>query len=420
MEHYRILHMTSSLRTGGAENHLLSLCRWLRASGHASAVCTLSSDEEGLEALFVEESVPLFRLSLGSLRALPSPRVASALGTIRRSFEPQLLHAHLFHAEVAAAYASILMRIPVVATRHSAGLEFGGWRRHLARVLARRFAACIAVSEEAAEEASSMGCPRGRVEVIPNAVDPVRFRPLDEPVRARRKAALAAELFPDDRGRDIFLVGSAGGLKAVKNFPLLLRAASRILAEETARPGEPAVRVAIFGEGDERGRLAALARDLGIAPFVALPGGRGDLEDVYPLLDVFVLPSVSEGVPLALLEAMSSGVSCVASDVGGVGRVLEGAGILVPSGDEAGFEAAVRRLGTDAERRSELGRLARVRVLERYNVDIWGERILAVYRSVLGGDAAGSSGGGTAGSDGAAGAGRATAADGAAGFPPGR
>jgi len=385
MDHYRILFFTSSLRTGGAEHHLLNLCRWLRSGGHESAVCTLSRAEEGIETLLVNDSVQLFRLSLRSLRSLPSPRVVSAVRRIVRGFQPDILHAHLFHAEVAAAFASMLARVPVVATRHSAGLEFRGWRGWAARALEQRFAACIAVSREAAEEALAMGYRRDKVVVIPNAVDPERFRPVEEPSREERRSALVAELFPAvGVRRPLILIGSAGGLKPVKNFSLMLRVASMLLSDAARSPGGAELRFVIFGEGEERENLAILSRDLGIDAFVSLPGKRENIEALYPLLDVFLLPSLTEGVPLALLEAMSSGVACLASDVGGVGEVLAGAGALARSEDENSFAEALQRIVKNNDERKELGRRARVRVLERYNIDIWGEKTLAVYRSVLG------------------------------------
>jgi glycosyltransferase involved in cell wall biosynthesis len=383
MDQYRILFFTSSLRTGGAEHHILNLCRWLRSAGHESAVCAMSSAEGGLETILLDESVSIFRLPLESLRSLPSPRVVSGLRRITRNFRPHLLHAHLFHAEVAAAFASVLARVPVIATRHSAGLEFRGWRRLAARALAHRFAACVAVSREAAEEACATGHRRERVTVIPNAVDPGRFRPIDEPERERRRIALAAELFPKGVPRPFVLIGSAGGLKPVKNFSLMLRVAARLISETAPGTPAPASRFVIFGEGDERSSLETLSRDLGIDSIVSLPGRRDDLEALYPLLDVFVLPSLREGAPMALLEAMSSGVACLASNVGGVGDVLADAGALERSGDECAFSAALQQLTLNEDRRKELGRRARVRVLERYNLDIWGERILAVYRTAL-------------------------------------
>jgi glycosyltransferase involved in cell wall biosynthesis len=384
MDHYRILFFTSSLRMGGAERHLLNLCRWLRSAGHEGAVCTTSPAEDGLEKSFLDESISIYRLPLTSLRSLPSPRAVSGLRRIAREFRPHLIHGHLFHGEIAAAFASMLMRVPAIATRHSAGLEFRGWRKRAARLAAPRFAACIAVSRECAQEAFATGHRRDRVAVIPNAVDPERYHPIEALERERRRAALVEELFPGRIIAPFVLIGSAGGLKRVKNFPLMLRAAARLIAghDEPGLRGME-LRFVIFGEGDEKDSLGALSHSLGVGSFVSLAGNRENLESLYPLLDVFILPSLSEGVPMALLEAMSSGVACVASDVGGVGEVLADVGRIVPSGDENAFAAALRDLATNEDERKELGRRARVRVLERYNADIWGEKIMAVYRSVI-------------------------------------
>jgi glycosyltransferase involved in cell wall biosynthesis len=383
MDRYRILFFTSSLRTGGAERHLLNLCRYLRATGHETAVCTLSPVEDGLERAFIDEGVRLFRLPLGSLRRLPAPRNISSIRRIVRTFEAQIIHAHLFHAEVAAAFASLVAPVALVATRHSAGLEFGGWHALAARLIAPRFGACIAVSEGAAEEAVRKGFPPGKVALIPNAVDPERFHPLAEADRERGREALVAEIFPGAASRRFLLIGSAGGLKAVKNHALMLRSAARLASERRPGPGSPELLFAIFGEGEERAALERLRHELGIDRIFALPGARDDLEAIYPLLDVLLLPSWNEGVPMALLEAMSSGVACVASDVGDVRTVLEGAGIVAPRGDEDSLVETLRRLAARGDEVRELGRTARVRVLERYNVDLWGERTLSVYRSVL-------------------------------------
>jgi glycosyltransferase involved in cell wall biosynthesis len=384
MDRYRILFITSSLRTGGAERHLLNLSRHLRAGGHEIAVCTLSTVEDGLESRFIDEGIPLFRLPLGSLRSLPAPRTVSGIRRIAGSFKPQIIHAHLFHAEVAAAFASLVAPAALVATRHSAGLEFRGWRSLAARAVSPRFGACIAVSGGAAKEAIRTGFAPAKVALIPNAVDPARFRPLAATDRDRGRAALCAELYPDAVPRGLVLVGSVGGLKPVKNYPLMLRAASRIASERVSRPGAPELRFVIFGEGEERSTCERLARELGIDRIFSFPGERDDLEALYPLLDLFMLPSWNEGAPMALLEAMSSGVACVATDVGDMAEVIGDTGVVVPRGDERALAEAIKGIIIQEDRLKELGRRARVRVLERYHADLWGERIISVYRSVLG------------------------------------
>lgn len=383
MDRYRILFFTSSLRVGGAEHHILNLCRFLSANGHEPAVCTLSSREEGLESVLVEEGIPLYRIPLRSLRYLPSARVVRGMRRMAADFRPHIIHAHLFHAEAAALAASLVTGVPAVATRHSAGLEFGGWRAAVSRMVARRFAACIAVSREAAAEARGNGWSAGKVTVLANAVDPQRFRPLEASAREKLRLALSTELFGALPPGRLVLVGSAGGLRPVKNFSLLVRAVSTFARDRVSPREDPVVRVVIFGEGEERDSLERLARELGVESFLALPGRRDDLESVFPLLDIFALPSLTEGVPLALLEAMSSGVACVASEVGGVGEVAAGVCLLVAPGDERGLVRALQEFVLHEDTRLEIGRKARVRILERHNVDIWGSRILDVYREAL-------------------------------------
>jgi len=388
MDRLRILIITSSLKVGGAAHHVLNLSRFCAANGHESAVCALAPEEEGLETVLVAEGVPLYRIPLRSLRFLASPRVVMGMRRMMADFKPHILHAHLFHAEAAVSLASFLTRAPVVVTRHSAGLEYRGWRAAVSRATARRFAACIAVSGEAAEEARGNGWSPDKVTVLPNAVDPGRFRPLEGSDREKRRAALVRDIFGTAAPENLILVGSAGGLKRVKNFPLMARVAARLAGERGFPDRDPGIRFVIAGEACEGQSLLHLVRDLGISSLFALPGRREDLQDFFPLLDIFMLPSFTEGLPLALLEAMSSGVACVASDVGGIGEVLSGAGLLADPGDEDGFARSVKQLMHNDDARVELGRKARVRVLERYNLDIWGEKILEVYRSALGGVAA--------------------------------
>jgi glycosyltransferase involved in cell wall biosynthesis len=383
MDRYRILLVTSSLGIGGAEHHILNLCRTIRSAGHEAAVWTISAFEDGLESTLVHEGIPLFRVPLRSLAELPSTRTVLGMRRILGSFQPHLLHAHLFHAEVAAACASLFLRVPLMVTRHSAGLEFRGWRRSVARLLEVRVAGCVAVSEEAAREAAAMGYPKRKITVLANAVDPQKFFPMDEPEREKRRQALSAELFPGAPASPFILIGSAGGLKPVKNFPLMVRVAARLAAANKRDTAEQGLRFVIFGEGAERAALAALARGLGIETSFALPGRREDLAKICALFDIFMLPSLSEGVPLALLEAMSSGVACVASNVGGVGEVLSDAGVLVSPGDEESALQAVQYLVDNKDTRREIGRKARVRVLERFHIDIWTDKMLSIYRSVI-------------------------------------
>ncbi|UCF05133.1 MAG: glycosyltransferase [bacterium] len=382
MENYRILFIISSLQGGGAENHLLNLCRHLKASAYSCAVCTLSVVEDGLERNLIEEGISLFRIPLFSLGDLIRPKSVVALRRIMHRFRPDIIHSHLFHAEIVAACASILSGVPAISTRHSSGLEFAWWRVTLIRCLRSRFKRIITVSRDAAREARRQGFPDGTVIVLPNAVDTRRFKPLEPGERSAARRSLFERYFPGTDHESCLLVGAVGGLKAVKNYPLFIRMAAR-LSESMSGDGSD-VRYMIIGEGDERETLTALARTCGIGRILAMPGFLEEPERLYPLFDCYILPSLTEGVPLALLEAMASGVACIASDVGDVGVILADAGELVEPGDEDSFLRAASTLLTESDRRSELGRKARVRVLENFDTDIWGDKIVSIYNDLLG------------------------------------
>lgn len=383
MKTYRVLFFISSLKSGGAENHLINLCRFLKGSGHRPGVCTLSFGEDALEETLARDGVVLFRLPLRSLRELILPSTLSLLRRTVRRFHPDIIHAHLYHAEVVSALAGFFSNAPVLATRHSAGLEFGGFRRLAAKWIRPRFNRLITVSEEAAFEAESLGFRRGLLEKIHNAVDTQRFHPLGTAEREAKRHELITRLYPSPVPEHVLVVGSVGGLKVVKNFPLFIRTAARLCRERTERETDPRVLFLIAGEGRERGKLAGLAGELGIISRFALPGHFDRPEDLYPLLDLFVLTSFTEGLPMVLLEAMASGVACVAADVGDIGEVLGDAGVLVKEHAEEAFAVELGSLLADEAGRIELGAAARKRVADRYSIGAWGKRVLDVYGAAL-------------------------------------
>jgi glycosyltransferase involved in cell wall biosynthesis len=367
-----ILFFVSSLRVGGAELHLLDLCRYFSRGGAGITVCDLSSDGY-LRPRFEELGVRVRELGIGSLADLARPAVRSRLRAIADEADPDIIHAHMYHAEIVAAAASSMSGKPLVVTRHSSGLEFNGARKVAIRLAGRQTDRIIAVSSDASSEALSLGARPGSVVTVPNGVDTSRFRPLDAALRASERYRLLDENFTAAGSEGTFLVGSVSGLKPVKEFPLLVRAFSEL---EDAR-------LLIAGEGPSRLELEALVLGLGIGDRVSLPGHADRPEEILPLLDLFVLPSRSEGIPIALLEAMSCGLACVASRVGGVPELLGDCGVMFEAGDAGALASAIAGLAGDTAKRAELGRRARVRAMEHFDLEIWGSRIAAVYEDVL-------------------------------------
>lgn len=204
-----------------------------------------------------------------------------------------------------------------------------------------------------------------RVELVPNGIDVDAFTKRDG------NPALRAELGIDPATP---IVGFVGHLRPVKNPERLVRAFAAVKS-----PTPPVL--VLLGEGEERARIVEIARELDISERVHLVGHQADTAPWYRLMDAFALSSDSEQMPIALLEAMASGLPVATTDVGDVCHMLpEAQGELViggePAAREAGLARALERLVQNASLRARLGAANRARVEERYSF----ERMLAVYR----------------------------------------
>lgn len=222
-------------------------------------------------------------------------------------------------------------------------------RRYLREKLPALFAAATAVhgvSREIVREAGRLGLDAAKAEVIHPAVDPDFFSPAETPATT-----------PAERSLRLICTGS---LVWLKGFEYALRAVA-----ELGRRGIP-VRLELIGEGPERQRLLFAIDELGLEKQVVLLGRRtpAEIRDRLQQSHVFLLPSLSEGVSNAALEAMSCGLAVISSDCGGMREAIDDGreGILVPPRDPHAIADAVERLFHDAELRATLGRAARRRV----------------------------------------------------------
>jgi glycosyltransferase involved in cell wall biosynthesis len=205
--------------------------------------------------------------------------------------------------------------------------------------------------------------------VIANGIALARFHP-DPAAGARVRAGLGLD-------QAAWVVGTVGRLAAEKNQALLLRAAAPLLG--------PGARLVLAGDGPLRPALAELAARLGVAPFVHLLGARGDVPDVLNALDVFVLSSDSEGLPLVIPEAMAAGLPVVSTRVGGVPTVLADGdtGFLVPPGEEAPLRARLAALRGAPDAARACGARAREAALARFSAERMAREYLELYAAVL-------------------------------------
>ena len=361
----RIAHLIESDGPGGAEHVVVQLATAFQAAG-AWNVAFLPANGEGWLARQLEGSgvtIEYLRLE----RPI-SPAYARSLEAALRRHRVTVAHSHEFTMAVYGAWASWRAGIPHVITMHGGRYYAARLRRRLAlRAAIARSARTAAVSLRLARDLSQdLWIPPARILTIPNGVRHVR------PQRVALRDELS--LGPGDR-----LLVSVGNLYPVKGHQHLIDALAR-LAER-----HPRLHLAIAGRGELEGALAARARDHGLQGRVHLLGLRSDIPALLAAADVFVLPSLSEGLPLALLEAMFAGCPIVASDVGEVSAALADgrAGTLVEPGHPAALAAAIDGLLNDPNRARVLGEGARARATMEYGIGQMSRRYLEAYDHAL-------------------------------------
>jgi glycosyltransferase involved in cell wall biosynthesis len=364
----RIAHLIESDGPGGAERIVAGLAASLQDAG-AQNVVFLPADGEGWLARELAGSnvlVEPYRLN----RPL-SPACARSLSAAFRRHRIEIAHSHEFSMAVYGAWASWHAGVPHVITMHGSRYYAGRVRRRLA--LRAAFAGrtrVVAVSHQLADHLSrDLLVRRSRIEMVPNGV---RFVPA-----ARSTLRDELSLGPGDR-----LLVAIGNLYPVKGHRYAIAAVAHLAHRH------PTLHLAIAGRGELADALIAQARAQGIGHRVHLIGLRPDVAAVLAAGDVFVLPSLSEGLPLALLEAMFAGRAIVASDVGEVGAALDHgrAGLLVPPGNAAALAAALDGILTHSDRARALGRQAQARAAAEYDASNMVRRYRSMYDELLADD----------------------------------
>jgi glycosyltransferase involved in cell wall biosynthesis len=360
----RVALALESSGPGGAEKMVADLAAALLQAGAAPVIVTQRPG--WMTNLASRSGIPFW---LEPQRPGLDPGFVLRLARRLRSERIDVLHTHEFAMNVYGGVAALLARVSTVATIHGRHWVAEKPRRALAyRVLSRLGVPIVAVSDDLAGYlAPGLGIPRERLRVVHNGI-PLAAVPPREGERAAERAKARAELgLPPDGP----LLVAVGNLYPVKDHATLLRAAAPI----------GGVRVAIAGRGGEEESLRRLARELGCEARVHLLGLRDDVPRILAAADVFVQSSRSEGLPLAILEAMGAALPIVATRVGGVPEAVSDGecGRLVPPGDPAALEAALRGVLESPDRGASLARAARRRAEGEFSVARMAERYLALY-----------------------------------------
>jgi len=338
-----VLHVAQSFDLSGRSRMIHDLSRRLLAAGHSAVIVSLSQSR-GYQQTDVE------CVTLSKREGL-DPAVAWELAAMARRRRADVVHSHGRGAvPYVAAAAWLSGRRRWIHTVHRSDGDRVSRAVLLGRAALAGVATAAAVSEAArAAFVRENRFPRARTTVIPNGMDLAAYETLPR-----------ERLWP---GRPV--IGTVANLSRDKDPDTLLRAFAEI------RQTFPHARLVIAGDGPEAGAVRAEAARLGVAGEVEFLGFRGDVPRVLAALDVFVLSTRTEGMGIAILEAMAAGVPVVASAVGGVPEVVEDGvtGRLFAAGEAAALRDAVVEILNDRALREGLIGRALVRVRERYSLD---------------------------------------------------
>ncbi|MGI6600985.1 MAG: glycosyltransferase family 4 protein [Dethiobacteria bacterium] len=287
-----------------------------------------------------------------------------------RTLRPALLHIHGFKAALTGLPAARLARVPVLITVHNYPAHRASpYLPAAGRLLGAPGAHYVAVSNTLADELAAQGILQEQISVIHNGIDPAPFE------------TAAAERFSRSQSKDALLVGTAARFAPQKGLSYFVKAAA-VLA-----PLFPQMRFLIIGDGPGRPALEKLARQLGLGRRLSFSGYCTDLPRRLAGIDIFVLPSLTEGFSLTVLEAAASGCAVVASRVGGIPEVITDGvhGLLVPPADVAALARAIASLARDPEQARRLGRACRERVKAQFTLERMLSRTASLYEQLLAG-----------------------------------
>jgi glycosyltransferase involved in cell wall biosynthesis len=371
----KILHIIDSAGLYGAEIMLLNLMEEQRRMNLAPMLISLcdldcQSNEMIEEAKKRELTAFQFKMKRGY-------SLSSAMKLVRQAQEAKvaIIHSHGYKGDILLGSLPRYIRgIPMVRTQHgrtsTKKLSKIWFYEVLDWLIMRRMAAVVRVNKADVSHKNSKYFPGDHSCVIENGIPGLKFEP---------ESVMRTDPEVSEFCKDGFVIGTIARLSEEKGLTHLI-AALRIISRENTE-----IKAVIIGEGPLRQSLEAMVSEAGLSGRILFAGYRDYAYNYLPHFRIFVLPSLTEGLPITILEAMQAKIPIIASRVGGIPAVLENGkmGILVEPGNPNALAEAITRVWSDPQGSLEMVQRARETALTKYSSKRMAEDYLCVYNMVL-------------------------------------
>lgn len=366
----KILHVIDSLHLGGAQEVVMTLASRGDSTRFSHEVATMHGHGVYWERM-ARLGIPLHSLSPKKFL----PMYAASLPALLLAARFDVVHCHLVASNIVAKPVAAALRVPVILNHDHTNDDYRANDR--ARLLldtwSNRFAThLIAVSDSCRKFLIEReGIPSNRITLIQNAIDTRHFSPESGSQAEARKSFGIPQGVP--------LVAGVGRLNPQKNFVLFIKVAQEVLKVH------PDARFLIAGEGPEETLLRSAAAKAGLTERLQFAGYVADTRQVYLAADALLMPSLFEGLPMTLLEAMSMRLPVVASALDGIAEVVENGkdGFLAPSGETETFAGHVCAILSDPALARRVGESASRKIAEKFSCERMCREVEAIYDRFL-------------------------------------
>lgn len=365
-----VVHIIHRLQVGGLENGLVNLINHMPPERYRHAIICMTESTE-FRARIKRDGVEIFELHKRPGHDL---RLYWRLWRLLRRLRPEIVHTRnigTLECQAIALLCGVRARVHGEHGRDMSDLHGRNLRYiRFRRVMRHWLSHVIAVSRDLSEWlVDPVGLPARQITQIYNGVDMQRFRPAEHDARA----VLPKNFAPPDA----VVLGTVGRFSGEKDQATLLRA----FADATAQAPSVPLRLVLIGDGPLKTELENLVRERGMTDRVWMPGNRQDVPDLLRALDIFVLPSLGEGISNTVLEAMACGIPVVATRVGGNPELVSDGetGLLVAPANPTQMARALVHYATHADEMRRHGRAGRARVERDFSMNNMVARYMAVY-----------------------------------------